>query len=69
MAMASAARALNFEANTIATLTMAKSSSKFPNGPTDDNVLLINVTPLRVGIWDGEQEDQLALRDATDVAS
>jgi len=37
----------------------------FPNGPTDENVLLIKVTPRKVGIWDGEDEDQLHLTGPT----
>ena len=39
----------------------------FPNGPTDENVLLIKVTPTKVGIWDGEDEDQLDLTGPTPV--
>ncbi len=33
----------------------------FHNGPTDENVILIKVSPTQVGIWDGEKEDQLDL--------
>jgi general stress protein 26 len=35
----------------------------FPEGPTDDNVLLIKVTPVAVGIWDKEDEAQITLSD------
>jgi general stress protein 26 len=33
----------------------------FPAGPTDQNVVLIKVTPNDVGIWDGEDESQITL--------
>jgi general stress protein 26 len=35
----------------------------FPEGPTDDNVVLIKVTPADVGIWDKEDEVQIKLTD------